>query len=160
MQNQSPPQKSILYVLQRTNNEEVEKSVDIHIHWNGIDKMFMPPSGVGYVLEKGRDSVYICACLSVLISFIYSSAGRSADASERERKDRSGRQKVWDKVWGWERNPEIYPSIHPSRMLRLIFETYSATMNNECREAKICVERYRHLEKRMGKSISFSSNWI
>lgn len=56
--------------------------------------MFMPPSGVGYVLEKGRDSVYICACLSVLISFIYSSAGRSADASERERKDRSGRQKV------------------------------------------------------------------
>lgn len=57
-----------------------------------------------------------------------------------------------------EREIQKYPSIHPSRMLRVIFETYSAMMNNECREAKICVERYRHLEKRMGKSISFFSN--
>lgn len=56
--------------------------------------MFMSSSGVGYVRERERESVYVCARVSVLISFIYSSAGRSADASERERKDGSERQNV------------------------------------------------------------------
>ena len=81
-------------------------------------KMFMSSCRVeGYALEKEqeKESVYVCVCLSlsVLISFIYSSAGRSADASERERRHGSERQKVWDKVWGGERNPEnvsIFPS--------------------------------------------------
>lgn len=44
--------------------------------------------------KKARRSVHARACISVLISFIYSSTGRSADASERERRDRSERQKV------------------------------------------------------------------
>lgn len=42
----------------------------------------------------------------------------------------------------------MYPSIHPTQVLRLIFKTYSAVMNNEWREDEIEVERCRHLEKR------------
>lgn len=56
-------------------------------------KCLCPPV-VWAMCGRGSESVYVCARVSVLISFIYSSAGRSADASERERKDGSERQNV------------------------------------------------------------------
>lgn len=45
----------------------------------------------------------------------------------------------------------MYPSIHPSQVLRVIFKKYSTSMNNEWRKDKIDVERWRHLEKGTGK---------
>lgn len=105
------PSTEIYSILRGLTVVKLKKSVDIHIHWNGIDEMFMSSSGVGYVLEKERESVYVCARLGVLISFIYSSAGRSADASERERKDGSERQNCEIKC---EEEREIQKCIHLS----------------------------------------------
>lgn len=131
---------------QRRNNSDF-KGVSKHSHEIELIKSLYPPV-VWPTCWRRSTCVYGCACSSVLISFIYSSAGRSADASEREKKDGSQGEKVWAQVWGQERNPKIYAAALPvcsGNFQRRIFETYSTSMNNE--SGGIRVRCYLELEK-------------
>lgn len=79
----------------------------------------------------------VCVCTCVLISFIYSSAGRSADASQRERRH-GVRGRDCEIKCERERNPEMYPSIHPSGAI-VMFDVFikHKQMNREWRDVDI-----------------------
>ncbi len=76
--------------------------MDIHGAEMEMIKCLCPRAVWAMCWRGSRETVYVyvcvrvcvCVCPSVLISFIYSSAGRSADASERERRHGSERQRV------------------------------------------------------------------